>query len=181
MATPAEVRPDKLNDQWDMNFDLSDNAEPMLRVQGVPWLLRKLLGWISVRVAMQTWTDAPTGLTHFAIEYKPPLGLPSSREERVFNFEGEELTVPMLGKLRVRMRWAAADKLDEIDPFLAKGFDAGPNIHMKTEHLDIDAVTDQVFGFEEIGGTKYHARHIVVHRGGEVERTRLVYNYAGPR
>lgn len=153
----------------------------MLKLHGVPWLLRKLLGWISMTVAMKTWTDSTTGLTHFLIEYKPPLGLPSSTEQRVFNFEGEEFAVPIYGKLCVRMRWATAKEFDEIDEFLARGFEGETNIHMMTEHIDLDTVTHQAFGFEVIGGIRYHTRHIVVKRREQTERLRLVYDYIGPQ
>ncbi|KAI0452057.1 hypothetical protein F5B21DRAFT_484964 [Xylaria acuta] len=180
MATPANITLENLDDQWAMNFGLCDNSDPMLKLHGVPWLLRKILGWVSMTVAIKTWSDTPTGLTHFLIEYKPPLGLPTSSEERVFNFEGDEFTVPIYGKLRVRMRWATAKELDGIDEFLAEGFE-GTNIHMMTEHVDLDTVTHQVFGFEEVGGTRFHTRHIVVMRGEEVQKLRLVYDYIGPR
>ncbi|GAB1316440.1 hypothetical protein MFIFM68171_06650 [Madurella fahalii] len=38
MATPAEIMLDKLDGQWAMNHDLSDNTDPMLTLQGIPWL-----------------------------------------------------------------------------------------------------------------------------------------------
>jgi hypothetical protein len=155
----------------------------MLKLQAVPWLLRKVLNWVSVIVAIKTWSDTATGLDHFLIEYKPPLGLPSSTEERILNFEGEDLAVPFFGKLLVRMRWAAAEELDEVDEFLAQGFEEGTKglIHMMTEHVDGGLVTHQTFGFEEIAGTRFHTRHIVVKKGEEFEKLRLVYDYIGPR
>lgn len=154
----------------------------MLKLQGVPWLLHKVLNWVSVTVAIKTWSDTATGLGHFLIEHKPPLGLPSSTEGRVLNFEGEDLTVPIFGKLRVRMRWAAAEELDELDEFLAQGFEEGMKglIRMMTEHVDVGLVTHQTFGFEDIGGTRFHTRHIVVKKGEEVEKLRQVYDYIGP-
>jgi hypothetical protein len=36
---------------------------------------------------------------------------------------------------------------------------------------------EQIWGFEEIDGKRYHTRRSVVRKGSQVERGRLVYNY----
>jgi hypothetical protein len=36
---------------------------------------------------------------------------------------------------------------------------------------------DQVWGFEEINGERYHTRRSVLVKGDAVERGRIVYNY----
>ncbi|KUJ20448.1 uncharacterized protein LY89DRAFT_579296 [Mollisia scopiformis] len=182
-ATPANVTLKDLNDQWAMNWKLCDDSEPMLVAQGVPWLVRKLLGLISMQVALKTVPDPATGLTHFFAEYKPPFGLPSSGEERVLDFVAEEITVPVFGTLRVSTRWATPKELDEIDAYLGEGFEKGTKevIHMKTENSELGVVTHQTFGFEKIKGVRYHTRHIVVKRGGESTRLTLVYDYVGPQ
>lgn len=155
----------------------------MLILQGMPWLMRRLAGLISVTVSIKTWTDPQTGDTRFLLQHTPPLGLPGMSEERALNFEPDEVAVPNLGKLRVRTRWGTVKELDQLDRYLAQGLETGPHsmIHMKTEHLDVDAVTHQVFGYEEIDGVRFHVRRIVVWKGDKVAKLRLVYNYIGPR
>jgi hypothetical protein len=37
---------------------------------------------------------------------------------------------------------------------------------------------EQIWGFEEIDGKRYHTRRSIVRKGSQVERGRLVYNYA---
>jgi hypothetical protein len=39
---------------------------------------------------------------------------------------------------------------------------------------------EQVWGFEEIDGERFYTRRVVVRKGDEVERVRLVYDYKGP-
>jgi hypothetical protein len=36
---------------------------------------------------------------------------------------------------------------------------------------------EQIWGFEEIDGKRYHTRRSIVRKGSQVERGRLVYNY----
>ncbi|KXH56094.1 hypothetical protein CSAL01_10635 [Colletotrichum salicis] len=183
MATPANVTFKNTNDRWGMNWGLCDSSEPMLILQGMPWLMRKLANWISVTVSIKTWTDPETSETRFLLQHTPPLGLPGMSEERALNYEPDEVAVPNLGKLRVRTRWGTVKELDHIDKYLARGLEKGPNsmIHMMTEHLDVGTVSHQIFGYEEIDGTRFHVRRIVVQKGNEVARLRLVYNHTGPR
>lgn len=137
----------------------------------------------TVVLSIKEWVDASTGVTHMDIELKPSSGLPGSTEVRVFNFQGIEVTHPVFGKIRGHTRWTGAKELDEVDAFLAQGFEKGMDtyMHMMTEHLDHGAVTHQACGFEEIEGTRYHTRHLFVKNGDEALRVKLVYDYLGPR
>lgn len=38
---------------------------------------------------------------------------------------------------------------------------------------------DQVWGFEELLGKRYHTRHLIVRKGEEYKMARLVYDYQG--
>ena len=38
---------------------------------------------------------------------------------------------------------------------------------------------EQIWGFEQLNGKRYHTRRVVVRKGGEVQRVRLVYAYQG--
>jgi hypothetical protein len=144
--------------------------------------MRKVLNTAKVTVSIKEWVDPSTGLTHVDIVNTPSSGLPSSTEVRVFNNEGIELPHPLFGKIRTRSRWAGAGDLDQIDGYLVKGFESGIDnfIHIVTEHLDYDAVTHQAWGFEEVEGNRRYSRHIVVKKGEEVLRSKLVYDYLGP-
>ncbi|CAN8105604.1 unnamed protein product [Discula destructiva] len=138
----------------------------------------------SVIVSIKKWEDSASGLTHMTIENKPSTNMPSITEVRVLNFQKVELTHPLFGRVRGRSRWTGTKDLEDIDVFLTRGFGEEMNgkfVHIMTEHLDYNAVTQQAWGFEEIEGTRFHTRNIVVSRGDEVLRVKLVYDYVGPR
>jgi hypothetical protein len=55
---------------------------------------------------------------------------------------------------------------------------------LEDEHVQSWAVSqgggwtaEQIWGFEEIEGKRFYTRRVVVRRGEEVERARLVYDY----
>lgn len=137
----------------------------------------------SVVVTIKQWEDPTTGLTHMDLLNTPSSGLPSNTEVRVLNFEGVELAHPLFGKVRSRTRYASSKDLDEVDSFLADGFEEGTEIYiqMTTEHLDQDVVTHQALGFEFVEGMRHHSRHIIVRKGDEVLRVKFIYEYIGPR
>ena len=39
---------------------------------------------------------------------------------------------------------------------------------------------EQIWGFENVKGKRYYTRRVVVRKGKEVQRVRLVYDYQGP-
>lgn len=134
----------------------------------------------TVTMIMKEWEDS-NQVTHLSVENKPSSGLPSTTEERVFNFEGIESAHPLFGRINGKTRWASAKELDEIDEFLAKGFEEGMEtfIHTVTDHLDHGVVTHLAWGFEVIDGKRFHTRHVFAKKGDEVLRERLVYDFKG--
>jgi hypothetical protein len=56
--------------------------------------------------------------------------------------------------------------------------------HVQSWVRNMDAgygwTAEQVWGFEEISGKRYHTRRVVVRKDDKVEHLRLVYDYTGP-
>lgn len=145
--------------------------------------MRKVLNMAAVTLVITESEE--DGLTRIHVENRPASGLPPTTEDRVFNYESVEVAHALFGKVRSKTRWAGATDLDEVDEFLAAGFDtevAQPLfVHIMTEHLDNGVVTHQAWGFEQVEGNRFHTRHIVVKKGEEAVRVKLVYDYLGPR
>ncbi|KAJ5523887.1 hypothetical protein N7494_010537 [Penicillium frequentans] len=183
MSAPAHITLKNLDGQWVMNRTRSSEYDPLLKLQGINWLMRKVLNMTSVVLEVKEWEDPSDGFTHMDIDLKPTSGLPASQEKKVFDFKGTDSTHALFGKIRVSQGWANAKELNQEDHFLVEGMeeDMDSFIHLKTEHLDHNTVTHQAWGFEEIEGTRYHSRHIVGKKGDEVVRVKLVYDYLGPR
>lgn len=67
--------------------------------------------------------------------------------------------------------------------------DGSPSQFLDDEHVQSWVVNqdkgygwtaEQVWGFEEIDGQRYHTRRVVARKGDKVEHLRLVYSYTGP-
>ncbi|KAJ5764962.1 hypothetical protein N7520_004521 [Penicillium odoratum] len=183
MSAPAKITLNSLDGQWVLNRAMSTEYDPLLKLQGVNWLMRKVLNMTNVILEVKEWEDPSDGFTHMDIDLKPTSGLPATQENKVLDFQGVDSTHALFGKIRVSQGWTGAKELDEEDSFLVDGMEEGINsfVHLKTEHLDYNAVTHQAWGFEDINGSRYHSRHIVGKKGNEVVRVKLVYDYLGPR
>ncbi|KAJ5083254.1 hypothetical protein N7456_012681 [Penicillium angulare] len=182
MAAPSEITLKNLNGQFVMNSSISDSGDPILKLQGVNFFFRKILNMVAVTVVFKEWVDE-SGITHVVIENKPSSGLPANVEDRTLNGEPNKFAHTLFGNVSVRTKWQSVKELNDIDEYLAKGFEDGTEdlIYSETEHVDQDLITHQAFGFQEINGTRHHTRHIVVKKGEEVVRATLAYDYLGPR
>lgn len=161
------------------NLQLSDSYDSILKVQGVNWLTRKALNVGSITMTIKQYADE-AGFTHLTIDSKSGSGLPGSTESHLLNNETRHPNHPLFGKITGRTAWV--NLADLPSPWLADGCEQGTTraILMTTEHLDIDGVTYQAGGFEQLNGEHRYVRHIEVRKGGEALKAKLVYDYLGP-
>ncbi|KAJ5592074.1 hypothetical protein N7537_008978 [Penicillium hordei] len=155
MVAPGNITIDDLTGRWSMNLQLSDSYDSILKVQGINWLTRKVLNVGSITMTIKQYADE-AGVTHLTIDSKSGSGLPGPHS----------LGEP--GRPSI--------------PWLADGWEQGTTraILMTTEHLDIDGITYQAGGFEQLNGEHRYVRHIEVRKGGEILKAKLVYDYLGP-
>ena len=94
----------------------------------------------------------------------------------------------LFGHLKGRSRWLT--NLDEIsDPYLKEGWldvdseKGGPNgeIHIESSVINEEKgwTAQQVWGFAIVDGKRYYVRRVLVTKGKEVLKVRLVYNWQG--
>lgn len=55
----------------------------------------------------------------------------------------------------------------------------GKYIEVQVENAKVGWTAHQVWGFEEVDGQRRYVRHVVVRKGTNVERARLVYDFLG--
>lgn len=105
-------------------------------------------------------------------------------EERIVDYQWREKDDRIFGKVNGRSRCV---KLDEIETeYLKQGWDEQFLAHSENEVIQVfvDSVgkkpewtAEQVWGFEVVDGQKRHTRRIVVRRGKEEHKIRLVYDW----
>jgi hypothetical protein len=125
-------------------------------------------------------------------------GLSSQQENRTLDWSWRDHQDRIFGKMKGKSRMFRSSEYemenpgDEADAAFLRGEklkDGSPSKFVDDEHVQSWVVNqdqgygwtaEQVWGFEEIDGKRYHTRRVVVRNGDKVEHLRLVYDYTGP-
>ncbi|KAH9944033.1 uncharacterized protein BXZ73DRAFT_73668 [Epithele typhae] len=188
MAAPAEMTSRDISGKFVMNKSLSGKTDEILRLQGVSWLTRKAISVAVINLSIKHYTD-DNGVEHIDIDQTLSGGIPGTAEYRTF--DGTERTNedhvfgPVLSKsMRVPLgeietNWLKQDWMDE--SFVDEGVIA-TTAKSDTGKSGKTWYSEQVWGFEQVDGTKRYARHVFF-KGpqGEEINVRLVYDYQGPQ
>lgn len=160
------------------NKTLSDSNEPILAIQGVPWIMRKGISKASLELVITQHVDEG-GVTHLDIEVKPSMG-PAQKESRVLDWDHvSEANHPLFGNGKARSKWATVADLGG-DEYLTKGWEDGTTeVIVQQNEMESGANTTLVHGFEIISGKRYYVRHVVTKKGKEEAKVKLVYDYLG--
>jgi hypothetical protein len=125
--------------------------------------------------------------THIDISQTATGGLKGTTEVRVLNWQERTHSDHLFGDLKGKSRWIDLSPEDTPDEFLRDGWEpsqkAGPNGEGFIQSFVVNEskgwTADQIWGFAVIEGQRYHVRRVVVIKGKEVVKVRLVYNWKG--
>jgi len=173
-----------------MNKTLSDDTDAVLALQGVGWWTRKAISLATITLHAKQYTDDQS-TTHIDISQTATGGMKGTTEIRLLDWQEREHEDHIFGHLKGRSRWLSPSNYDNdiSDPFLkAEWLDAdsekgGPNGEVHIESLVVNDekgwTAQQVWGFAVVDGQRYHVRRVLVTKGKDVLRVRLVYNWQG--
>ncbi|CDM35259.1 hypothetical protein DTO013E5_6693 [Penicillium roqueforti] len=91
MAAPREITIECLNGRWVLNKDLTSEADPILKLQKVPWLLRKAFEFATIYIQISQYqtpaseTSQPS--TSIDFTQTATAGLAATKEERVLDWK----------------------------------------------------------------------------------------------
>jgi len=188
MAAPPEITLKDLTGRWVMNKTLSDDSDPVLVLQGVGWWQRKAISLATVTLHTKQYTGED-GVTHIDIEQTATGGIKGTTELRILDWAERAHEDHIFGSLKGKTRWLNMDTIE--DPFQKDGWlmgdeeKAGPNGELFIESFVVNEergwTADQIWGFAIVDGQRYYTRRIVVTKGKEVLKIRLVYNWQGKK
>ncbi|KAH8653154.1 hypothetical protein BGZ60DRAFT_387045 [Tricladium varicosporioides] len=186
MAAPPEITIGDLTGEWVMNKTLSDDTDPVLALQGIGWWTRKAISLATVTLHVKQYTD-DAGVSHIDIEQTATGGIKGTTELRTLDWEFREHDDHLFGSLKGKSRWIKVEDLD--DAFFKDGWlegeeeNGGPNgerhVQSFVENSEKGWTAGQSWGFAIIDGKRYYTRRVVVTKGSEVLKVRLVYNWQG--
>jgi len=194
MASPPGVTISNLSGKYAMNKSISDDVDALLALQGIGWLTRKAIRLANVVLTIDEYEE--DNVMHVDIT-SVASGLSTTQENRTLNWKESEHSDRIFGKVVGKSRlfkiqdfsmqgpgpaedktFLKAEKLKDLKT---------PSSFLEDEHLQSWAVSqgggwtaEQIWGFEQIDGKRFYTRRVVVRKGQDVQRVRLVYDYQGP-
>ncbi|KAF7932394.1 hypothetical protein BELL_0687g00070 [Botrytis elliptica] len=190
MAAGPEVSLKDLTGNWVMNKTLSDDTDPVLALQGIGWWTRKAISLATVTLHVKQYIDE-NQIPHIDIDQTATGGLKGTSEYRVLDWSVRTHEDHLFGKIAAQSRFCTLEQAAEFDDdaFLRDGWLEGEEENSGPEgqrHVQSYAVNEekgwtanQIWGFAIIDGKRYYTRRVVVKKGNEVLKIRLVYNYQG--
>jgi len=192
MAAPPELTLRDLTGDWVMNKTLSDDTDPLLALQGIGWWTRKAIGLATITLHTKQYTG-DNGTTHIDIDQTATGGLKGTSEYRELDWIARAHEDHLFGNVKARSRWLNLDvDLDRIeDSFLKDGWlendeeRAGPSDEYHIQSMAVNEekgwTANQIWGFAIIDGQRYYTRRVIVTKGDQAIKVRLVYNWQGKK
>lgn len=163
---------------------LSDDTDAVLALQGVGWFTRKAIALATVTLHVKQYTG-DDGIVHIDIEQTATGGIKGTTELRALDWVEREHTDHVFGVVRGKTRWIELDHPELDDDFLKEGWltgdeeKSGPNGERFVQSF-ADAKNgwtgNQVWGFAMIGSERRYTRRVVVIKGDQVKKIRMVYD-----
>jgi len=169
-----------------MNKTLSDDTDAVLALQGVSWMTRKAIAWATVTLHCKQYTT-DDGHTHIDIDQTATGGIKGTSERRELDWTLRSHSDHLFGNLSGKSRWISIDNPEIPDEFLKEGWqegeeeNGGPNGERHVESFVANEekgwTAEQIWGFAIVDEKRYYTRRVVVKKGEETLRVRLVYNW----
>ena len=146
--------------------------------------MRTAIGMATVTQHIMHYTD-DTGKTRIDIEQTVLGGIQASPEKRTLDWTERSHSDRIFGELLGKSRYIAPAELPEAEvggdkDWLCEGWDEeGVKVESWVENKNAEWTAIQIWGFGLVDGARYWIRRVVVQKGAEKIRARLVYNYAG--
>ncbi|OKL60778.1 hypothetical protein UA08_04444 [Talaromyces atroroseus] len=183
MAAPDHVTMKDLSGIWVMSKSLSDDMEPSLKLQGIPWVIRKVVSWATITGRLKQTVDE-NGTTLISIEQTATSGIKGETETHRLNWSPVTHASTMFGSQTVRSRWvilndnAKSEDGRALDPFLTEGWLDRESPHVQVSIQSEKGWTaEQIWGFAQVEEKRYHVRKFLVRNNEEEAKVQIVYEW----
>ncbi|APA15233.1 hypothetical protein SS1G_08851 [Sclerotinia sclerotiorum 1980 UF-70] len=187
MSAPPEITLKDLSGDWVMNKTLSDDTDAVLALQGVGWWSRKAISLATVTLHVKEYIDE-NNIPHIDIDQTATGGIKGTSEYRTLDWVPRAHEDHLFGNVSAKSRFCNLEQVDD-DAFLKEDWlegeeeNSGPDgeRHVQTYGVNEERGWNamQIWGFAIIDGKRYYTRRVVVKKGSEVLKVRLVYNWQG--
>ncbi|KAN0100502.1 hypothetical protein V8E55_000486 [Tylopilus felleus] len=188
MAAPPNVTTKAMGGKFIMNKSLSDNADEILRLQGVSWFKRRAISMFTLTLSVKHYTDE-AGIEHIDIDQTLSGAISGTSENRPLDWQERDEQDDVFGLVTEKTRRMPLEEVT--DEFLKKDW-TQDTIDNQIVFVDSWSTPDknrhvwravQTWGFSMVNGERRHVRHVTFtspqKQDGAIH-ARLVYDYLGP-
>ncbi|KAI9771199.1 MAG: hypothetical protein M1839_002858 [Geoglossum umbratile] len=198
MAAPDSASVLNMTGVWGMNTDLSDPPDELFKLQGIPWIIRQVIKFARVELAMihtspstpsadadsegeREPIDGETDLSYIHVKQTVSPGRFDTAQSYILDWKTREAAVPLFGQVAVRARYTPISEIE--DEALRERLESYAGARMAIEEIVTSVKggweTHGVWGFEEIGGQRHYTRNSITKREDQELSLRFVYDYLG--
>ena len=173
------------------NAQLSDSLDPVFTLQGISWLLRKIVSLATITMYAKQEVD-DDGVAVITLDLRATGGIKAETEVRKLDWKEVTSKSGFFGTSRHRSRWIDIKGQTQsgyggpLDTYLIEGWLEEPTEKAGEDNLQDFVVNEkngwsveQIWGFATIDGKRYHMRKTLVKKGEQVEKARTVYDWKG--
>ncbi|KAF2177013.1 hypothetical protein K469DRAFT_677911 [Zopfia rhizophila CBS 207.26] len=180
MAAPADRTIFCLTGRWSLNKSLSDSQDGILQHQGMAYFVRKAIAYANITVDVDQYTDGE-GVVHVDSK-QSSMGRVGSVELRAADWIEREQDNPYFGKISGRCRFLSREdqkaEWEGLHEWLREGWnDEHGFLESVMRSTDRGWVLTQIWGFGVLGGERRYVRRLVLEKGDNVLKCRLVYDW----
>ncbi|KAL2132705.1 hypothetical protein VTI74DRAFT_3468 [Chaetomium olivicolor] len=183
MAAPPTASILDISGRWLLNRALSDSTEAFFALQGIPWIVRKVVNFASLELQYERLPPA-SGSTAPRFGYKQTIrpGGFDTKNEYILDGQARVDTVPIFGEISMRCHYAGGEEVAK--QYQTTGLESADEGHAAVVEIVESEVmgwtATSVWGFEVVGGERRFVKHNTAVKGEKAEKTRLVFDYLGP-
>ncbi|KGO66320.1 hypothetical protein PEX1_052210 [Penicillium expansum] len=195
MAVPDFKDVPDLTGTWVLNRKLSTNPDDVFVLQGVPWVVRKVLrhARLSLQICQTTslsakGTGIPNEISELAGNLKPVITLCMTQTVNPGGFDSEgsysvdgrpqDVSLPIFGDIQMQLQFV--DKSDIIEDSIREILEVGSLSDKVIQELARNASkgwdAEVIWGFEELDGKRYLTRNISTTKEQKKVIAKMVYD-----
>jgi hypothetical protein len=171
----------------------SGEFDPIFAIQGIPWLIRKVISMATLSMKVAHDVEAETGTKTIVFTMMVSIAIAGLGEEKEVRFlDGREQlhssalfgTSAAQSRL-VHLATAKGHDGEPLNPslyreFLPEGESGGENnLYDLIVHQTNGWIMEQVWGFGMVNGERHLIRTLVIKKGDKVAYTKAVYDWNG--
>ncbi|KAJ5506449.1 hypothetical protein N7453_005406 [Penicillium expansum] len=149
MAAPREITIESLTGHWVLNKDLTCEADPILKLQKVPWLIRKAFGFATIYLQISQYqsqtSETSQPFTNIDFTQTASAGLAATKEERVLDWKISDHEDYFFGKVQAQSEFVHG--VIDADGIIR------PEFELQTDNANVE-ITRYMRGEIEADGSK---------------------------